>query len=266
MSSNVARSFPGAAVCASLLLTGCLAAPPSGPDYREMSIAPPPPDKALVVVFRNHADPSGLAGKIDIADVEVMQLPEASFGFALAPTGEQALALRWPAASGTPGWEGTADWAGGQTYYYELTGTAGHGFYFRSQLTLVDARLAQVKLNACCKLNTPQIGAPSIVAAAADAGSPGPKRAASLAVIKPGMLQREVIDLIGAPDGFSSKYTGAAKNPLSFSADTFREYWSYAGVGFVVFSRNQYNDTARVIEIIADATARKADPATPIRP
>jgi hypothetical protein len=141
-----------------MLLCGCLAAPPTGADFAEVTLAPPPADQALIVVFRDHADPRGIAARIEIGEAEVMRLPEQSFGLALAAPGTQTLRLRWPPASGTPGWEGSGDWTAGATYYYELTGTAGHGFYFRSQLTPLDSRLAELKMRACCWLNTEQKG------------------------------------------------------------------------------------------------------------
>jgi hypothetical protein len=256
-----------------LLLSGCLAAPPTGADFAEVTLAPPPADQALIVVFRDHADPRGLAARIEIGGAEVMRLPEESFGLTVVAPGTQTLALRWPPASGTPGWEGTGDWAAGATYYYELTGTAGHGFYFRSQLTPLDSRLAELKMRACCWLNTAQKDSEML-----RAGAPPPPTARTGAVpldgLKEGMLQKEVLDLLGVPDEISSDYTGSGRNPLSFSSDTFREYWTYAGSGYVAFSRNEYSNTSRVVLVMPDGKARSkpkerpkpAKKPTPTRP
>jgi len=191
----------------------------------------------------------------------VMRLPQQAFGVAVVEPGDHPLALEWPPASGTPGWEGNGSWVAGQTYYYELTGTAGRGFYFRSQLGETDARLADVKMRACCRLNTDQMGDAAVLATPPPAPVPGAPRDISFAAIKAGMLPKEVIDLIGPPDSVSSKYTGAGKNPFSFSADTFREYWAYAGVGFVAFSHNNYNNTPRVVETAAGDAPRPKTPA-----
>jgi hypothetical protein len=241
---------------AMFVLTGCLAAPPKGPDFDAVTLAAAPADKALLVVFRAHAEPTGLAARIYVGDDEVMRLPEEAFGVAVVEPGDHPLALAWPPASATPGWEGNGSWAAGQTYYYELTGTAGRGFYFRSQLGEMDARLADVKMRACCRLNTDQMGTGAVLATPPPAPVATAKRDVSFAAIKAGMLPKEVIDLIGPPDSVSSKYTGAGKNPFSFSADTFREYWGYAGVGFVAFSHNNYNNTPRVIETAAGDAPR----------
>jgi hypothetical protein len=256
----------GAACAVFVLLAGCMAAPPGGADFAEITLAPPPADKALVVVFRNHADPRGLAGRIEIDGAEVMRLPELSFGVALvAPGGSRPLALAWPPISATPGWSGTGDWTAGTTYYYELTGTAGHGFYFRSQLIPTDPRLAELKMRACCWLITEQKDSPLV-----RAGSPPatPARAATVSfdAVKPGMLQKEVIDLIGVPDEVTSDYTGSGRNPFSFSSDTFREYWIYSGTGYVAFSLNEYSNTSRVVQALVDGTAQAKEKRRPAPP
>jgi hypothetical protein len=237
------------------LLGGCIAAPPAGPDYSEVTLGAPPAGKALLVVFRNHAMPSGLAARINVGGVEVMRLAELSFGMAVVDPGSPELHLQWPPASGTPGWKGTGDWAAGSTYFYELTGTAGHGFYFRSQLIPTDARLADVKMRACCFLNTAEADATLLRAEA----SPAPAARSgtvSFDAIKEGMLQKEVIDLLGVPDEVSSDFTGARKNPFSFSADTFREFWTYDGTGYIAFSLNEYSNTSRVVQIATDGEAK----------
>lgn len=242
-------------------LAGCLAAPPKGPEYSDVTLAPAPADKALLVVFRAHAEPTGLAARIYVGEDEVMRLPQQAFGIAVVDPGDHPLALEWPPASGTPGWEGNGSWIVGNTYYYELTGTAGQGFYFRSQLGETDARLADVKMRACCQLNTEQMGNAAVLATPPPAPDTPLKRDVSLAIIKPGMLPKEVLDLLGAPDAVSSKSTGAGKNPFSFSADTFREYWEYAGVGYVAFSLNNYNNTSRVVETAPGDAPKRKEPA-----
>lgn len=259
----------GATFAALTALCGCIAAPPGGADFAEVTLAAPPPDKALVVVFRNHADPTGLAARIVIDGTEVMRLPEKSFGLAVAaPGSEQTLALAWPPISGTPGWEGKGDWAAGNTYYYELTGTAGHGFYFRSQLIATDPRLAELKMQACCWLITAQKGH-ELVRVGAPPAPASRTAAVSFEGVKEGMLQKEVIDLIGLPDEVSSDYTGSGRNPFSFSSDTFREYWTYSGTGYVAFSLNQYTNTSRVVKAQVDGTAKsktKERPRPPRKP
>lgn len=267
------RILAAAASAALSTLAGCIAAPPGGADFAEVTLSTPPSGKALIVVFRNHADPRGLAARIEIDGIEVMRLPEESFGIAVTEPGQPLLELVWPPLSGTPGWDGTGDWVAGSTNYYELTGTAGHGFYFRSQLTLLDPRLAELKMRACCWLITEQIDHSLVRPGSAPPVAPR-THPVSLDAVREGMLQKEVIDLVGLPDEISSDYTGSGKNPLSFSSDTFREYWTYAGSGYVAFTHNEYSNTSRVVKAFADGAAvskpkeRPKPPKkpTPIRP
>lgn len=258
-----------AACFAALLeLSVGVAAVPGGADFADITLAAPPPDKALVVVFRNHADPRGLQARIEIGGTEMMRLPEKSFGLAVVEPGQPVLRLVWPPISGTPGWDGTGDWSAGTTYYYELTGTAGNGFNFRSKLTLLDPRLAELKMRACCWLITAQ-KAHELVKDGPPPPSPARTQPVAFDGVKEGMLQKEVIDLIGLPDEVSSDYTGSGKNPFSFSADTFREYWTYAGSGYVAFSNNEYTNTSRVVSAVVDGTARgrpKERPKPPRKP
>ena len=96
-----------ALLVAMVALTGCLAAPPKGPEYSDVTLAPAPAGKALVVVFRAHAEPTGLAARIFVGEDEVMRLPQQSFGVAVVDPGDHPLALQWPPASGTPGMRGS---------------------------------------------------------------------------------------------------------------------------------------------------------------
>jgi hypothetical protein len=250
-------------VAALASLTGCMAAPPGGADFADVVLVPPPPDKALVVVFRNHADPRKLAARIQVDGTEVMRLPEESFGLALVTPGAQKpIALQWPPISATPGWAGVGDWTAGSTYYYELTGSAGHGFYFRSQLIPTDPRLAELKMRACCWLVTEQKDS-GLVRPGAAQSPPARAAAVSFEAVKAGMLQKEVIDLIGLPDEITSDYTGKGRNPFSFSSDTFREYWIYSGTGYVAFSLNEYSNTSRVVQTLTDGTAKAKVKARP---
>lgn len=233
-------------------LAGCAAAP-TGPKFAEMVLPRPPEDKALLVVYRDYAEPTKLAAKIDVDSAQVFQLPQESFAHAIVAPGKHALALRWPAASGTPGWKGDVEWQPGQTYFYQLRGSSGHGWYFQSGLDATDERLARVMMNDCCRLITEQ------KASAALASDPQAmavrQRTVNLVNIKQEMLPDEVMAAIGAPDHVSSESTGKKGMPFYFGSDTRRVSWSYSGVGYVVFSRNEYNGELRVFETKADGKA-----------
>jgi hypothetical protein len=235
-----------------LALAGCAAAP-AGPRLAEMALPQPSVNQAVLVIYRDHAEPSALAAKIDVDGAQVLELPQKSFAYASVAPGKHALALRWPAASGTPGWRSDAEWQAGRTYYYQLRGTAGHGFYFKSSLEATDEQLARATMTDCCRLIT------ALKASAAPAANQQETKVArrpiDLAKLREGMLADEVIGAIGAPDHVSSNETGKRFLPFYFGSDTRHVSWSYTGVGFVVFTRNEYTGVLRVVETKEDAKA-----------
>jgi hypothetical protein len=239
-------------LCGVLGLAGCAAAP-TGPRLAEMALPQASGEHSLLVVYREHAEPLALAAKIDVDGTQILELPQKSFAYALIAPGPHTLALRWPAASGTPGWSGAAEWQSGHTYYYQLRGTAGHGFHFESSLDATDERLARATMTDCCRLITALKATATL--ATNQQTEPAPHRTIDFAKLKPGMVADEVIASIGAPDHVSSNETGKRFLPFYFGSDTRHVSWSYTGAGFVVFSRNEYTGVLRVVETKADTQA-----------
>jgi hypothetical protein len=218
-----------------------------------MSLPQPSGNETVLVIYREHAEPSALAAKIDIDGTQVLELPQKSFAYTTVAPGKHALALRWPAASGTPGWQADAEWQSGRTYYYQLRGTAGHGFFFKSSLEVTDEQLAQATMADCCRLITALKA--SAVPATAQQAKQAAARSIDLGKLREGMLSDEVIAALGAPDHVSSNETGKRFLPFYFGSDTRHVSWSYTGIGFVVFSRNEYTGVLRVVETKADVKA-----------
>lgn len=239
-------------MCGLASLAGCAAAP-TGPKFGEMVLPTPTQDKAMIVVYREYAEPTALAGKVDVDATQIFEVPQKGFAHAIVEPGKHALALRWPAASGTPGWQGEAEWQPGQTYYYQLRGSSGMGWHFKSGLDLTDAGLAYATLKTCCRLITPQ--KESATLATNQPAAVRPKRAINFTNVKAEMLAEEVIAAIGSPDHVSSESTGKKGVPFYFGTDTRRVSWSYSGAGFVVFTRNEYTGVLRVVETKEDPQA-----------
>jgi hypothetical protein len=249
---KTSASFRSIAFCGVLTLAGCASAP-TGPKLGEMVLPPPPQNKAMLIVYRDYAEPTALAAKVDVDGTQVLSIPQKAFAYAAVEPGKHAFALRWPAASGTPGWESEAEWLADHTYFYQLQGSAGHGFYFKSSLEPVDGGLARVTMNDCCRLITEQKAAATL--ANISPGKQATPRGVKLSNVREGMLSDEVIAGIGAPDHVSNASTGKMAIPFYFGSDTRRISWSYTGVGFVVFSRNEYTGTLRVVETKEDVKA-----------
>jgi hypothetical protein len=71
-----------------------------------------------------------------------------------------------------------------------------------------------------------------------------------LAKIEIGMNDTEVRKILGEPDNSNAYINGKAFIPMYHGPDTSRSDWMYKGVGRVVFSRNQYSHTLKVIKLI----------------
>jgi hypothetical protein len=240
-----------------LFVLGACASAPTGPEYRRAALPTVAHDKAQIIVFREYAVPTALAGKIDVDGVQVFELPQRSFAFLSADPGDHQLALRWPGASGQEGWSGAVVWEAGRTYYYEVSGGL-----FRSIVTQQQEQVASAKLNACCRLITAQEN--GVVELSADQpASPTPprrdltaeQRANFFAAITAGMSPEQVESAIGPPNDVATRSTGKWAIPFYFGPDTRREYWTYSGIGFVVFTRNHYSASLRVVETRYDADA-----------
>jgi hypothetical protein len=77
----------------------------------------------------------------------------------------------------------------------------------------------------------------------APAGSP-------LAKVELGMSDSEVRKLLGDPDDSNAYMTGKGFIPFYYGPDTHRSDWMYKGQGRVVFSRNRWSGSMKVIRVM----------------
>jgi hypothetical protein len=77
----------------------------------------------------------------------------------------------------------------------------------------------------------------------APAGSP-------LAKVDLGMSDAEVRKVLGDPDNSNAYMTGKAFIPFYYGPDTHRSDWMYRGKGRVVFSRNRWSGSMKVIRVM----------------
>jgi hypothetical protein len=73
--------------------------------------------------------------------------------------------------------------------------------------------------------------------------------------IKEGMTDSEVEKILGKPSDRRDYVTGKAFMPYYYGSDTSRSDWIYKGKGHVVFTRNRYNGSLSVLEVIYDPKA-----------
>ena len=84
---------------------------------------------------------------------------------------------------------------------------------------------------------------------AAAAKGVAPPADSPLATVELGMNDVQVRKILGDPDNANSYITGKSWIPFYYGTDTSRSDWMYKGMGRVVFSRNQYSGSLKVIRI-----------------
>jgi len=84
---------------------------------------------------------------------------------------------------------------------------------------------------------------------AAAAKGVAPPAGSPLAKVELGMNDAQVRKVLGDPDNSNSYMTGKSWIPFYYGSDTMRSDWMYKGMGRVVFSRNQYSGSLKVIRI-----------------
>jgi len=79
-----------------------------------------------------------------------------------------------------------------------------------------------------------------------------PPASSKLSKVQLGWNDEQVRAAIGAPDNVEGYITGKSFIPFYYGTDTSRTDWEYKGEGRVVFSRNAYSGTLKVIRIDYD--------------
>ncbi len=236
------------------VLTAC-GTIPEGPQFSQISVPVPSAEKALIIVYRDYAEPTGLDATVFVGNKELFALPQKSFAFASIEPGDHALEIKWPAVSMTPGWQGNDVFEANKTYYFQLVGSSGSGFFFQSKLSAQSEQLASSSLFSCCRLITKLKDQVTLAAGINKDKNSKNDFTGVFEKLKVGMSPEEVIKLAGKPDRMNLESTGKSLIPFYFGADTMRSYWSYTGVGFVVFTRNEYTGSLKLLEAKRDTNA-----------
>lgn len=113
--------------------------------------------------------------------------------------------------------------------------------------------LAKGKKNAKSGKATVPAPAPAAKAAPEPVAAPAAK-VVDFSVVREGMSQQEVNDLLGTPTAQTQRMTGKQWQPFNFGArDLQRMYYLYKGVGRIEFSlKSGYEGVFRVIKVTAD--------------
>ena len=102
------------------------------------------------------------------------------------------------------------------------------------------------------------VAAVAFVACASGGGGAAPANSqysdvpagSALAKVNVGMNDAQVRKALGDPDNANGYMTGKAWIPFYYGPDTHRTDWMYKGKGRVVFSRNHYSGSLKVIRVL----------------
>jgi hypothetical protein len=112
-----------AGACWALVGAGC-ALNAAGPGFEESKPAGTPADRALVFVYRFHAEPTAMPASVSVDGVEVADLYQSGYTWFYATPGTRRIKASWGLLSGQSPARITIDLQPGQTYYLELVGVS----------------------------------------------------------------------------------------------------------------------------------------------
>jgi hypothetical protein len=77
-----------------------------------------------------------------------------------------------------------------------------------------------------------------------------PQSGGDIRTIQVGMTEAEVREILSSPDNEDVGLSGRAFNPFYFGPNQTRATWTYKGKGRVIFDRNMYTGTLRVVRVV----------------
>ncbi len=145
-----------------VMITSCATVTP-GRAYSESKAVEIKADQALVVMFREDAQPENWGATIYIDNKEVCTLNQGRYTWVYAKPGKRGIKAVWSGMSGQRDSYISLDMSAGKTYYLDLTGilqsagaTLMHMHYrVGSSLGIVNPEAAEARLTKCCKLKNP---------------------------------------------------------------------------------------------------------------
>jgi hypothetical protein len=160
MRSNMKSSALCITLFAAVWISGCASAP-KGPSFSEARIKDADPNKAVLYVYRKHAEPTLWDATITVDGTPGARLDEGSFTIIKLTPGSHTIKAVWAGMSGQRDSYISVNAKAGETHFVELTGisqVAGYlpvvGIMYRvgSGMAELDAQVALSTLSECCKL------------------------------------------------------------------------------------------------------------------
>jgi hypothetical protein len=140
-------------LAAAMILSGC-AVSPTAPTYAE---APKPEltdGKAVLYVYREHAEPTAFKAFITDSDRKIVSLPQKAFSWVYLEPGEHQLMFGWPMGSGMPDLKFKSQVEAGKVYVFEMRSDlalAGSMLTTTMEVRGMNPDLASALMTKCCQ-------------------------------------------------------------------------------------------------------------------
>lgn len=134
-------------------LMGCVTNK-EAPSFDAAPVPVAAPDKAILYIYRQYAEPTAWASYLRVDGNEVASLNQQGFTWVYVNPGLHKMQFGWPALAGMPKVPFERAFEAGKVYAFEMLGSAElSGDYFKmvSAVAPIDFAEAQKKMAACCR-------------------------------------------------------------------------------------------------------------------
>lgn len=137
----------------SILLAGCTTSK-TAPTFSTAESPEVKPDKAILYIFRDYAEPTAFAAYLSIDKVEAAALNQQGFTWIYIEPGKHQFTYSWNLLSGMPTvkFEGAVE--GGKVYAFQMTGDVNSTSTMvrsKSAIQGINIQVAIEKMNQCCR-------------------------------------------------------------------------------------------------------------------
>jgi hypothetical protein len=110
-------------------------------------------DKAILYIYRDYAEPTGLSSYLEIDSIEVASLDQKNFTWVYIEPGEHNFIFGWPSYAGMPNVNFNHSLEAGKSYAFHMVGDVGH--IHKSGIEPIKIDVAKSIIKNCCNYVSP---------------------------------------------------------------------------------------------------------------
>lgn len=154
------KSLIGAMLSVLLVVTvsGC-ATSSDAPKYEDAPVPKLVPDRAVLYIYRQHAEPTAWPAYLEIDDKEAASLAQKGFTWVYVKPGKHNFKYAWPLLAGMPAVKFEMSFEAGKTYAFEMRGRvslSGQTMTSRTEIQPTRAENAMASMAGCCRYVAPK--------------------------------------------------------------------------------------------------------------